>query len=109
MNYINHKGIRDAAYVHWLERDNGYTDVKLLSDGKRWAGLYQFMFTHAIIVGKLGDQTGYENRWCYADKSKALAALGAWNGKGEPTGWHRHPVSGRRRKGGDASTEYVDP
>lgn len=26
---------------------------------------------------------------------------------GEPQGWFRHPVSGRRRPNGDASKEYV--
>jgi len=33
----------------------------------------------------------------------------AWDGEGEPTGWMRHPASGRRRPGGDETKEYVNP
>lgn len=32
-----------------------------------------------------------------------------WDGTGEPDGWMRHPVSGRRRPGGDPGKEYVNP
>jgi hypothetical protein len=39
----------------------------------------------------------------------AVAALIAWDGKGEPEGWFRHPMSGRRRPDGDASREYTHP
>lgn len=38
----------------------------------------------------------------------AVAALIEWDGTGEPEGWIRHPMTGRRRPGGDASKEYVN-
>lgn len=38
----------------------------------------------------------------------AVAALIAWNGEGEPSGWMRHPETGRRRPGGDPAGEYVN-
>ncbi len=32
-----------------------------------------------------------------------------WEGEGEPTGWFRHPRTGRRRPDGDPEREYVMP
>lgn len=86
----------------------GYTSPRDIGDGM-YAALNQFMFTHAIIVGQIGDLTGYTDRWCYNTEAGARAALEAWDGTGEPYGWHRHPDSGRRRPGGDATKEYVAP
>jgi hypothetical protein len=37
----------------------------------------------------------------------AVNAARRWDGEGEPEGWVRHPVSGRRRPGGDPGQEYV--
>jgi len=45
----------------------------------------------------MGNEMGYEDRWCYHTKEAATAAFEAWNGEGEPDGWHRHPGTGRRR------------
>jgi len=41
----------------------------------------------------------------------AVAAAQAWDIalQPEPDGWMRHPISGRRRPGGDATQEYVYP
>jgi hypothetical protein len=36
-----------------------------------------------------------------------VVACAIWGGDGEPEGWMRHPQSGRRRPGGDASQEYL--
>jgi len=85
-------------------KEQGYTDIRML-DIKRYAAIFRFAFTHAIIVGQIGDQCGYEDRWCYSTYDQAKAALDAWNGYGEPDGWHRHPISGRRRNNGD---EYIN-
>lgn len=74
---------------------NGYRDCKLLPVG-RYACIRPKAFTHAIIVGRIGDYYGIDDTWCYQDLGAALAALAAWNGRGEPVGWHRHPASGRR-------------
>src|SRR3954462_4255360 len=105
MTDLDQRLLKIAAFIVWLERENGYTNVKLLPDG-RWAGLLRFLYTHAIIVGQIGDQCGYDDRWCFASEAKALAALNEWDGTGEPNGWHRHPGSGRRRPEGSVSEEY---
>jgi hypothetical protein len=92
-------------YLTWLKDDEGYKDIKLLSPTK-WAAINQFMFTHAIIVGTVGNRTEYDDRWCYHDYKSAKAALDAWDGTGEPQGWHRHPPTGRRREAG--MEEYIN-
>lgn len=70
-----------------------YSDIQLKGD----AGIcliQRFMFTYAIRtdvdVWNLGD------RWCYKTYAAAKAAFDAWDGTGEPLGWHRHPDTGRR-------------
>lgn len=35
--------------------------------------------------------------WCFNDIGVALAALAAWDGKGEPEGWVEHRPTGRHR------------
>jgi hypothetical protein len=69
------------------------------------------MFTSAVIVGPVGDHY-YDDRWCYTGPLAALDAARAWGGPwngGEPTGWHRHPGTGRRREDGDPERETVMP
>lgn len=96
---------RDMAHAKYLMFlvHNGYRDVETLPDG-RWAATFRFVFTHAIIVGKMFDFSGYDDRWCYHTYDDAYTALRAWDGTGEPTGWHRHPASGRRVS--DEGDEY---
>jgi hypothetical protein len=67
-----------------------------------------------LIVGKLLAEDGrspyeYEDGWCYETLDAALQEHARWDGEGEPSGWMRHPFSGRRRPGGDASKEHVRP
>jgi hypothetical protein len=85
-----------ARFLTWLVQDCGYQAPRILNDG-RYACIMPLMFTHAIIVGRVGDFSGYSDRWCYSTKNKALKALEDWNGVGEPEGWHRHPMTGRRK------------
>lgn len=89
--------------------ENGYSDIVLSDDG-RYAALMRLMFTTAIVIGKIGDRDSYYDRWCYHDEEHARAALRSWEAAdmtGEPSGWHRHPRTGRRRTvDGD---EYVNP
>jgi hypothetical protein len=99
--------------VLWLSKfceANRYGCPQVLPGG-RYACLSPFLFTVAIITGDLGDEWGYRDRWCYENSYLAAAALVEWgkrNYEGEPIGWHRHPDSGRRRPGGDASNEYIN-
>jgi hypothetical protein len=88
---------RKAAFFTHLISDNGYLSPKDLGDGT-YACVMPLMFTHAIIRGRIGDLHSYEDRWCYKDRQSALKALEAWDGTGEPEGWHRHPMTGRRRE-----------
>lgn len=85
---------RDIAFLQWLI-DQGYKHPRPLSGG-RYAAIWPLMYTHAIIVGQIGDAISYDDRWCYAGYDAARTALDAWNGEGEPAGWTRHPRTGRR-------------
>lgn len=95
---------KERLFLGYLATE-GYRDLKLLP-GDRWAATFRFIFTEAIIVGRMFNPYDYEDRWCYSP-GHAAAALDAWNGDGEPTGWHRHPDTGRRVAADGA--EYVMP
>ena len=106
---------QQARAVHALT-SVGYAvdDVRVLPDG-RVAWLHKLMFTVAICVGRIDVLTepfgSYDDRWCYPSSALAATALRRWEPETEkePDGWIRHPSSGRRRPGGDASKEYVNP
>jgi len=87
---------------------NGYTDYRVFADGQEYtnACLTRLMFTWAILADL--DEWGYEDRWCFSSLAGAQLALAAWDGNGEPQGWHRHPGTGRRREGGDPAQEIVN-
>ena len=51
---------------------------------------------------------GYEERWCYHSQHLAQDAFEEWAEnpeQKEPTGWHRHPSTGRRMR--EDGTMYV--
>jgi hypothetical protein len=100
--------LADLEFLQWLKDECGYRDVRPLP-GRRWAAVWPLMYTHAVLVGPLGCRLGYDDRWCYGSYAEAKAGLEAWDGSGEPGGWHRHPASGRRRTGADPAAEYVAP
>lgn len=79
--------------VNRLSKEDGYSNI-CVKNGKI-CGLSRFIFTTAIISGM--DETGYVERWCYHNSSTALQEFNAWDGTGEPEGWHRHIPSNRRR------------
>ena len=78
-------------------RENDYTDYRMYENGID-AVIHRFMFTVAIL-SEIGWHV-HGNRWCYESYEAAKEALDAWNGEGEPDGWHRHPTTGRRRHNG---------
>lgn len=87
----------------------GYLDARTLADGRTIA-VMPLMFTKAIVVFR--DTTSIDDRWCYHDVASARYGIEEWSSRGyegEPTGWHRHPYSGRRREGGDPAQEIVAP
>lgn len=85
----------EAAYLTWLVVENGHMHVRPIP-GKRYASVLRKAFTHAIVVGRMFDMSSTDDTWCYASEADAKAALDAWDGQGEPQGWVRHPMSGRR-------------
>lgn len=90
-----------AAYPeldHLWDEDDQCWEIKEIG-GLRVA-VIRLMFTAAVIIGERGDHMNYyRDRWCYHSIADALAAARAWEGpwpETEPTGWHRHPMTGRR-------------
>jgi hypothetical protein len=75
----------------------------------RICGIQKFMYTWAILADLTPWGYGRNDRWCYGSYEKAKAALDAWSGEDgtEPSAWHRHPDSGRRRD--PDGREYVMP
>lgn len=100
---MNEELAAELAFMAWL-KEQGYEAPRPIGNGC-WAAVYAYVLTHAIITGRIHDYACTENRWCYSSREKALAALEAWDGKGEPTGWHRHPYTGRRVD--ETGREYV--
>lgn len=90
-------------------RGNGYRNLEVMPDG-RYACLMPLLFTHAIIIGDV-DGVGPDDRWCYSSLNAAIVWLLEWKKRdfeGEPSGWSRHPVSGRRRENGDPTKETIN-
>jgi hypothetical protein len=91
-------------------RANGYWFIVPIDD-ENYACLCQFAYTCAILKGRWGDRTGYDDRWCFHDAQAATEALVNWFivdiRDPEPSGWHRHTPSHRRRPDGDPTKEYV--
>jgi len=85
------------------------TPTRILPDGRKlW--LYRMMFTYRLCLGRAGNDLWYEDAWCYETKEAGLKAMNDWTLETlEPTGWHRHPNTGRRRPEGDPAKEYVNP
>ncbi len=87
-------------------------DTCQLLDG-RWLVLYPLMWgASRLTITRASATLGeallefIDDTWDYETHEAGLKAMG-WDGKGEPTGWHRHPASGRRRPGGNPENEYV--
>lgn len=116
-------------WTQWHRWDNG--DLSSQQPGalirrfteRHYIAIVHFIYTKAIIIGYLADATGYNDRWCYETFWDAMSAASQWEpeilirqyaGQGyvevmnEPEGWHRHPRTGRRRPGGDASKQYIN-
>lgn len=87
----------------------GAIDVKLTSDGQE-IRVVPFIYTYAIVIQDPGAHW-HKDRWCYERLEDALREMRTWDPKvtKEPNGWHRHPISGRRRPEGDPAREYICP
>jgi len=96
------------VYKVWLtsEDGGGCVEAKEIGSGL-YAAIKPLMFHWTMIVGQIGDRFGYEDRWCYQTRQLAERGLREWSGDGDPVGWHRHPMTARRRPCGDPKLEYV--
>lgn len=88
--------LAELGFLQWLIDEAGCLSPKPIPE-RRWAAIMPKMFTHAIATGPMFDYCTINTQWCYATSGEAKAALDAWDGRGEPDGWLRHPDSGRRR------------
>ena len=80
--------------------------MKQIGDGF-YAAIKPLLFHWTLLVREVSDTMAYVDHWCYADQEKAENAIRAWGGPGEPTGWHRHPTTGRRPTDGDPHRESI--
>jgi hypothetical protein len=81
-----------------------YIDLRQLPDG-RYIGTLRLLFHWTMHIDI--DFVGYADRYCFATYELAKKAFDEWTGESDPEGWHRHPMTGRRR---DLATgrEWVD-
>lgn len=73
--------------------------------------LKPLLFHYTLLRMNIGDTEGYFDRWCYQDLSLMEKAVEEWesrNWEGEPEGWHRHPLTARRRPNGNKAEEYIN-
>jgi hypothetical protein len=82
-----------------------YHAIRVLPDG-RVIGVKRLLFHWTLHVDV--NWYGYADNYCYETLEQAMAGYGQWTGSGEPTGWHRHVKTGRRRPNGDPAQEYVN-
>lgn len=97
-NYVfTDEQLRGMGYVFWRQFPDG-----------EWAAVVPMTYGKGRICYQL-NPAGYEDGWCYETIGQAITGLEAWDPEKdpEPTGWFRHPFTGRRREGGDPAKEYV--
>ena len=98
------------AFIDWLMTSGEMILALPAPDGVRWIGYKPLMFHYTLMWGYMGDKTSIEGRWCYERLDEVRQAFIEWGltfFEGEPEGWHRDPLTARRRPGGDKSKEYI--
>jgi hypothetical protein len=78
--------------------------VKTFAGGTRVVHILPMIVNHRIIVsalkpdGTVDEAAGVLDAWCYSSLIEATLAVTAWepDEQPEPTGWTKHPFSGRR-------------
>lgn len=85
----------------------GFESVRLMPDGDL-VGVGRMTFNNGRLFAGIQD-SGYADCWCFDSYEKAWQAMWNWDlaTMNEPTGWKRHPYSGRRREKGNPATEYI--
>lgn len=102
---------REKYDVVQFAKDNEYREFRVIPEFDVAMFICQMVFTWRLIIceTKTGDFNMVAN-YCYETALGALRGMNEYNPQihPEPTGWHRHIESGRRRPGGDATQEYVN-
>ena len=88
-------------------RQTHYDYTRTLPDGRVIA--VERLFGRQALLALRASWSHVQDGWVYASLETALAAATAWDGREEPSGWVRHPKSGRRRPGGDSAREATLP
>jgi hypothetical protein len=83
----------------------------LLPDGQQWTVQPLLWGCYQLSIGPVGAGF-YDRSWHYAGHDAVYKALAQWlevyDDVIEPTGWHRaHDGTGRRRRDGDPTQEYI--
>lgn len=86
----------------------GYTSWRLMPSGILIA-VGPMTFQNGRLFMDV-NSTGYEDCYCFDSLELAEQSMKQYDEDSgvEPQGWKRHPFSGRRRKNGDPSTEYMN-
>jgi hypothetical protein len=108
-NLDREQRVEIVEFISWLDLAKNYADL-VLTGANGWAAITRLGFTWNIVVGRQGSD--YEHHWSYPTQEEAKTALDAWGDVmfvGEPTGWHRHPATGRVRLNGDPGQERQGP
>ncbi len=117
MKDTRHMIVTETEAKRYL-RSQGYMAVNILPDG-RWVCVAPRNFHADILSGTLvGVRTGWDDQWSYTNIVKAVTALLTWCDQAltadlvdeqipsEPTGWHRHVPSNRRRD--EEGNEWIE-
>lgn len=117
------KLVHDLARLRALRPIAGTMDQAAMPEGRDGALYWRALpdgfevVVYPMTYGKVrlcyGDQgpCGFIlNAYCYESPSRAIEAAEVWDGSGDPLdGWHRNPMTGRRRPHGNPDLEYVAP
>lgn len=80
-------------------KNEGYTHLRKTESGGI-IGIYEYLFTTGLMgeVAPNFNDEPYKKRYCYPSRERAIEALGAWDGVGEPLdGWVKYKgVDGER-------------
>jgi len=87
----------------WDAEVSGYF-VRDFADGTLAIHILPMIYNHRVVVsrrrpdGEIDQLAGVLDAWCYSNMADAVAACASWNpdAEREPTGWIKHPFSGRR-------------
>lgn len=97
----------ERAHAEWSEA----LYVRHLPDG-RYISIYPLLGNNwQLTISAAGNFIEHYDTWTYDNLESVIDQAKTWSGDNgtEPTGWIRHPHSGRRRPDGNPAKEYLQP